>query len=60
MHIFNPIHIDNMREKISFVINNKGVRDKLVKKGEMRLQHFSLQNTIELTRQSYTKALQNY
>lgn len=54
---FDPKDINDMTEKISFVINNKGVQDELVRNGISRLQQYSLSKTLELTRMSYSKAI---
>jgi glycosyltransferase involved in cell wall biosynthesis len=57
---FNPMDIDDMREKILFTIENKGIRDEMSRKGALRLTEYSLEKTLALTRQSYLTALSDY
>ncbi len=54
---FNPKDIEDMTEKLFFLIENFNHRILLKSNGLMRLNDFSLEKTIELTRQFYDRAL---
>jgi glycosyltransferase involved in cell wall biosynthesis len=55
---FNPFDINELTEKLFFIINNPKIRDELRAKGLSRLRKYSLDKTIQLTKESYIKALQ--
>lgn len=54
---FNPYEINDMTEKILFLIDKKEIRDQLVINGNSVLKSYSMKKTMDLTLASYHMAL---
>lgn len=58
-HYFNPKDVEDMAQKINEVLEDKVLRDKLIKNGKEQVKKYSWRKTAEQTLEVYKKALES-